>query len=306
MSIHAVSAAFKFECPSPTAKLVLLALANYADADGLAYPSVKRMTVETGLCDRAVRKAIKALADIGALEIVTQRRPDGSQKSSQYRLTPQTAPDAVCGGEQTAPRATPPAPHAPLTTFEPSLEPSPLIVAKATATEKTKVRTYPEAFEAAWKAYPHHKGRSSKPNAATEWARLPADERAGLVAAITRFTPNVAETCGGKGAPDMARWLKDGKHLGWQADSGAVEASTFRGPPELRASIVRAKDEDFARRWLDHYCTWDPENRILMAKTPTVAATLTRELNGWAERTKVTISSPANDTPAQPARGAAA
>lgn len=76
-------------------------------------------------------------------------------------------------------------------------------------------RTYPVDFEIAWKAYPHFAGRSSKPDACAEWKRLPLDERTGLVGAILRFTPKVPEVCGGKGAPDMARWLKHGKHLAW-------------------------------------------------------------------------------------------
>jgi uncharacterized protein YdaU (DUF1376 family) len=159
----------------------------------------------------------------------------------------------------------------------------------AEATKPAKSRSYPEAFESAWKAYPHHKGRSSKPNAANEFSRLPVGERAGLVAAIGRFAPNVGETCGGKGAPDMAVWLKAGKHLNWQADSDAPAPTSFDGPPELRAAIVQLKDEDFARRWLDHYCRWSPEGRRLIARTPVVAATLKRELAEWANRAKVEI-----------------
>lgn len=104
---------------------------------------------------------------------------------------------------------------------------------------KSKRRAYPDEFEAAWKAYPHHEGRSSKPNSLTEWKKLPAEERAGLVAAITRFRPKVAEVCGGKGAPCMSRWLKDGKHLNWAQPAGAsqpVDLSTW--PVERWAAVV--------------------------------------------------------------------
>lgn len=87
----------------------------------------------------------------------------------------------------------------------------------------TRKRTYSPTFEAAWTAYPHHKGRSSKPEAQTEFNRLPEDERAGMVAAIVRFKPNVSETCGGKGAPDMAVWLKKGKHLNWMGETATMD-----------------------------------------------------------------------------------
>jgi len=76
-------------------------------------------------------------------------------------------------------------------------------------------RDYPPDFEEAWRAYPHHAGRSSKPDTLAEWRRLPPDDRANLTACIARFRPHVASTCGGKGAPDMARWLRQGKHLNW-------------------------------------------------------------------------------------------
>lgn len=166
------------------------------------------------------------------------------------------------------------------------------------ATSKGKDRSYPEAFEAAWKAYPHHKGRSSKPNALAEWRKLPEVERAGLVTAVGRFAPNVAETCGGKGAPDMAVWLKAGKHLNWQAESAstAPAAPTFHAP-QVRASIVHATDEDFAVRYLDHYCRWDGETRRIEAVKPAIAAALTGRLNGWAERNRVTIAVMAANDP---------
>lgn len=172
-------------------------------------------------------------------------------------------------------------------------------VAAATKS-KPKARSYPEAFEAAWRAYPHHKGRSSKPNAAAEWAKLPEDERAGLPAAIARFAPNVAETCGGKGAPDMAVWLKAGKHLNWH-DAGSGEstgpAPTFNDA-RVRASIVQATDEDFARSYVDPYCRWVPNGRRLEAAKPAVVAALTARLFAWAKAKDVTIAvSAANDTP---------
>jgi uncharacterized protein YdaU (DUF1376 family) len=182
---------------------------------------------------------------------------------------------------------------------EPEPEPKKEIdfVAEATPKPKPKARSYSEAFEAAWQAYPHHKGRSSKPNAAAVFAKLPDDERDGMVAAIGRFAPNVAETCGGKGAPDMAVWLKDGKHLNWTADapSTAPARQTFNAPA-VRASIVKAQDEDFARRWIDHYCRWEPDGRRLIARTSSVASRLQRDLAEWASANRVTIDvATAND-----------
>ena len=147
MSVQCISMAFAFEAPSPTTKLVLLALANYADENAQCFPPVKRIVAETGLSDRAVRNAIQLLISVRAIEKATRRRKNGTQTSDLFTLFPdggetqtapraggrrcrsvQAAPDAVCDADrlhdvpvQTAPRAT-------LTTFEPSLEPSLAVV----------------------------------------------------------------------------------------------------------------------------------------------------------------------------------
>lgn len=161
-------------------------------------------------------------------------------------------------------------------------------VAEATKPTKAKVRTYSEAFEAAWRAYPHHKGRSSKPNAQAVFDRLPVDERAGMVAAIQRFVPNVGEVCGGKGAPDMAVWLKDGKHLNWLADPAEARPD-FDGPPELLASVAIAMGDDFAQKWV-RPCHWRAADRTLVARNTFGAKKLTTELAGWLAETKVKVA----------------
>lgn len=88
----------------------------------------------------------------------------------------------------------------------------------------------PPDFEAAWLAYPHVKGRSSKPNALAEWRKLPEPERTGMVAAIERFKPKVPEVCRDGGAPGMHRWLRDAKHLDWMAEAGVAAVKPEHWP----------------------------------------------------------------------------
>lgn len=148
-------------------------------------------------------------------------------------------------------------------------------------------RDYPAEFEAAWTAYPHFPGRSSKPNALDEWLRLPAEEQAGLLGCIERFRPNVEKTCGGKGAPDMARWLKHGKHLAWVA---AKAVNRFQPFPdiEIRNAVVSAKDEDWAVSWLDP-CAWSEDQRLVVPRNGFAAATLRREVGRVIEARRATI-----------------
>ena len=91
------------------------------------------------------------------------------------------------------------------------------------------------------------------------------------------------------------------------AEESAAVVSTFNAP-QVRASIVKATDEDFARRWVDHYCRWvGGTERRLEARTPAVAAALSKSLAGWAERNSVTIAvASANDGAGQAERERAA
>lgn len=64
MSIQAVSWALKTELPSPTLKLVLIAVCNYADEDGVCWPSQARLARECCLTERSVRDALKRLEEM--------------------------------------------------------------------------------------------------------------------------------------------------------------------------------------------------------------------------------------------------
>ena len=67
----------------PAAKLVLLAFALRAGADGRAWPSVTRLSGDTGLSPRAVRYAIGTLTDAGYITV--ERRPG---RASIVSVTP--------------------------------------------------------------------------------------------------------------------------------------------------------------------------------------------------------------------------
>lgn len=152
------------------------------------------------------------------------------------------------------------------------------VVAEApTAAPKAKPkkrRDYPSEFEAVWRAYPHHEGRSSKPNAFAQWERLPEDEREAIPGAIAAFKLKVGDVCGGKGAPDMALWLKDDKHLTWMA-KGMVPALPLADHAPfpsagVRQLVVVAKGETWAKTWLDQ-CRWDqPTKTIICPRQLTV------------------------------------
>ena len=96
-----------------TQKLVLLALCDCANDQGECYPSVQKLLEKTSLKERAVQAAMAALEEAGYM-----RREFRNGRSTVYWMTPQPPhhmhPSTTCT----------PAPHAPITVTEPSIEPS--------------------------------------------------------------------------------------------------------------------------------------------------------------------------------------
>lgn len=127
MSVQAITAAFAVQGVSPSEKLLLLALANYADADGECWPSQTTLTFDTGLSERTIRTALASLEASGLLSRQRRNRPNGSRTSDLITLTlPETIaarPDQPTGKSRQAYRQMSPdlpANVAPLTTLEPS------------------------------------------------------------------------------------------------------------------------------------------------------------------------------------------
>lgn len=109
MSIAAIAWAKKQKCGSGTAKAVLMAVADYADEHGHAWPSQKTISDDTEFTDRSVRTAFQALEESGLLKREERRRPDGSRApdliilsmSGGLSCAPQQ-PEAPSGGGEGA------------------------------------------------------------------------------------------------------------------------------------------------------------------------------------------------------------
>lgn len=115
MSMAALTWAFDRKMTDPTAKAVLVALANHAGDDWRCYPGIARLELCTALSDRAIQGAIIRLESEGAIRVI--RSPG---KVSVYELvrtcavTPEPAsPPKEVRGERRSPHprttfATPP------------------------------------------------------------------------------------------------------------------------------------------------------------------------------------------------------
>lgn len=179
MSVQAISWALTVKTGSPSAKVVLLAIANYADASGVCWPSQELIADQTEQSIDSVQRRIKELEDLGLLVRKPRRRA-----STVYQLlipgvasglplvdeTPQTAVSKT-KTPQTAVQDTAPSPQdTALVRYEPSLEPS--------KKEPSKKDIWPADFaECFWREYPP--GRKTSKTAV--FAKLEKIRRGGII-----------------------------------------------------------------------------------------------------------------------------
>jgi hypothetical protein len=101
--------------------------------------------------------------------------------------------------------------------------------------KKNKTLVVDLEFEALWRAYPHRKGRSSKPKSAVAWRALPTPDKPRLLAAIQRYALEGYEPRADCGAKAFELWLRDQRYLDWLEDS--------QGPPPLTQAEKDADDQ---------------------------------------------------------------
>ena len=105
MSIEAISWAFNTVLPSSGAKLTLLALCNYANEDGEAYPSQKALSEKTCLCQRAIRTHLVALEELGLIARKSRTRANGSFTSDLFQINIGAKPSGINCQRQNLPAA---------------------------------------------------------------------------------------------------------------------------------------------------------------------------------------------------------
>jgi len=81
MSIRALAWAKSIRTGSPTTKAVLVAVADYADEDGVSWPSQQRLADDTELSLHSVMRALDKLEDLGLVKRERRHRKDGSRTS---------------------------------------------------------------------------------------------------------------------------------------------------------------------------------------------------------------------------------
>jgi hypothetical protein len=110
MSWQATAWAAKQATGSPSRKLLLLALANYADASGRAYPSQETLARDTEQSVDTVQRQIKQLVNLGLIRVEKRPGVKGQWAGRVYYLglpkedIPEPQNAAWPGGNHAAPR----------------------------------------------------------------------------------------------------------------------------------------------------------------------------------------------------------
>ena len=157
MSFQAMAWAIE-QSPSWRGKFVLIMLANYADEDGVAFPSIKKLQTDCGVGRDTIVRAIKELERLG-LVTIERRKVEGVYLRNRYTLVlhpvdansrPVVA-DSDQGSRSERPGVV--AQSDPNLSDKPIKEPSPL--------------NPPKDFDRFWEAFDHKK---SKRTAEKAWA----------------------------------------------------------------------------------------------------------------------------------------
>jgi hypothetical protein len=132
VSIEAMVWAKRTQTGSPTRRIVLYVLADYADEAGTCWPSQRTIADQTELNERTVRRALGELEEVGLIRRIQRARPNGSRTTDRIELAlerppdrePAPAPDRGTGGPRTEEPGAPDTAPGPEPTSEPSVEPT--------------------------------------------------------------------------------------------------------------------------------------------------------------------------------------
>lgn len=257
MCIRAIVWAFDQKCPSPSAKLVLIKLADHANDDGECWPSQGHIAEDCGIDRSTVCYHIKTLVRAGYITTEQRIKENGGQLSNRYFLrfkvkeSPQKTLDPPVDPINTPllMEATPPVDGRgtplliqPTLTFkeEPSLEPKPPY------TPRKRVGSFGGQFETWWEGYPHKVGKKAaeaKFRQAIKVATL--EELAAGVQRYKRTKPDGCPWC------NPATWLHQGR---WQDQPATVEPAPINGRVAtlpLGASLSSTTEMTWRRRLTD-------------------------------------------------------
>lgn len=232
MSIQAVAWAIKVRVGDPALKCLLIAISNYADEDGEAFPSLERLAFDTEISKRTVQRKLIELQTMGLLEITQRTRANGTRTSSLFKLlrTPADTsgqigtlidPVAKTGGEPVAKTAQPV--DSKVAMPDPSLKNHQRSVTVDPCARETAAQTAGKIFDDEfWSAYPDREGNNPKKPAREKFVRkvISGENPNDMVAGARRLAEyhQAKGDVGTDKVPHAVTWLNQER---WKTQKGA-------------------------------------------------------------------------------------
>lgn len=287
MSGAAIGWAKAQTAPDGASKAVLIALADYANHKGEAWPAIRELARELQKSERSVQRALAKLVECGLLTRASQFRPNGSQTTDRYTFRigeKATSPVTEChppGDTSVTPGVTPMSP------LEPPLEP------EGTDVPSTRERASDDVEEGLaveppveptsdfrtafglWCEAAGGRAASFEPESWEVWRELTAGavEGAVLLGCVRAFLADPTLKRRSYGVGGLQGWLRKG---GWRSyvgvvveaaeTSAAVPGGRFVGPAEVRALVVDGLGENVAHTIIDP-ASWSDDGRRVTPRT---------------------------------------
>lgn len=217
-------------------KLVLCALASFADGDGYSWPSIPALAERASLSERTVQAALRALQDMGVVQVEERYDAAGDRTSNGYWLTGYDLKRVVQslhhGGATAAPRVVQPLHPNSTTTNRPNKT--------ATTPPAPALRFEQPAVQEVYKQL-----RCAAPNAAAVDASLRAlaeGMTTGRAVPMARIGEALLDLVANGEAFNVAR-LRGYLRKQEQAVAGAAVTGGRRGGPNWEAIVEQLKAE---------------------------------------------------------------
>ena len=205
MSWDALKIAAQSRCRTPTAKLVLIMLANYADENYSSFPSNSKLSDLCGCDERTIKRAIKTLVEDGLVRVTPRFGKDGKQTSNSFTIITNRGDKNDGVG---------------VTKMTPNTVRDIPVIKESKRGDKN---VYPKEFLEWWDIYPRNDG--SKKKAFEAWVKAqPLIDQDDLVTATKMF----ARSCHGKDKTYIAHattWLNQRR---WETVQEAQAITTNR------------------------------------------------------------------------------
>lgn len=217
MSIKWMSDAWENSSQKGASLLLLICLADYANEEGIAWPSLTSLAKKTRLSVRHVQSQIKGLADAGELKILSFGT---GRETTQYQLC-KIQGRSFCGGSKIS--GVNPSSSQGRTPVHPRDEPQ-FVQSPIEPPMNGQVRTPLADFDLFWQAYPNKK---AKPVAMERWRKIrPSAETLELMLGAIETQRETRQWQEGI-IPHPATWLNQRR---WE-DEHPENLSTLLGGP---------------------------------------------------------------------------